>query len=84
MCVKAGSRSWYSGCDTPLNAIAPFNDAYEITKSIALLFLLKDEIFLFATHVACTRQTQTRDEQRKPRSFKLHRIRNLRVTLNPC
>jgi len=51
--AKTESRRWYGGCDTPLNAIAPFNDAYEITlmRSIALRFLLKDGIFLFAIHV---------------------------------
>jgi len=41
--------------DMPLDSTASFDDAYEITGPIVLLFLLKDEIFLFAIYVQALR-----------------------------
>jgi len=51
--AKAGSRIYANGRrdDMSLNTTVSFDDAYAIMGSIVLLFLLKDEIFLFATWV---------------------------------
>jgi hypothetical protein len=75
-----------SGRDMPLNDtdVPVFNDSYEITGPIVLLFILKDRIFLFAIVVHRTWKTRTTRASAELYRFKLHHVKAIYAeTLNP-